>query len=538
MTLAPTAMRYDEDTGDVVLDILKKVFNHQKFRGEQRKVIDTLMNNKDTVAIMPTGTGKSICYWIPGIVAAGVTVVITPLMALLNDQVEKLKKIGISVCYINSSMVQEARDAVLHELTKESPCYKFFYLTPESALSSSVTLCFEQMAVNKTLSRFVIDEAHCIDTWGQSFRPSYASLFQLKKFNVPIAAFTGTATATTQQRIIEKLLLVEPIIIQSTCNRPNLFYRVLAKSGPHAKEELVDYVRDNFPDCCGIVYCATTRDTIELAYIFKTKGLPAAYYHGQLDYFEKYENARKWLLGNVQIICATSAFGMGIDKENVRYVIHFTIPETIEEYYQEAGRAGRDGLNSECIVMFRFEDRSKRIQQITSTKSQEHKEYLLRSLDSVVSYCMSSTCRRKFILEYFDDSSTVNCERHCDNCLKPPATPKDYTPEAINVCLCVEEMCQIHAKISARQLALTFKGSKSKKDVESKGFHNIPHYGIGQKVFKNDGDALKFIQHLIISGILAENMRTLNDKFTSPFITQGQKAISLRNREKRIFLRL
>ncbi|XP_028417784.1 ATP-dependent DNA helicase Q-like 4B [Dendronephthya gigantea] len=412
----------------------------------QKEVIDQILSDKDILTIMPTGGGKSICYWIPGLARIGVTVVITPLVALLNDQVAKLKKYGVSVCYVNSSMLTEERENIFHELTKEIPQFKFFYLTPETALTPSVRACFEAMVLNKTLCRFIVDEAHCIDTWGQGFRPSYGQLCELKQFNVPVVAFTGTATTHTKEKIIEKLGLAEPAVIQSTCNRPNLNYTVRPKSGPHSKEELVTYIQQNFPNMCGIVYCFSTKDTVELAYIFKSKGLSAVYYHGQLDYFEKTENAKDWLSGKALIMCATSTFGMGIDKANVRFVVHLSIPKSLEEYYQEAGRAGRDGKKSHCILMFRFEDRNKCIQLISCSKSKQH--------------------------------------------------------------------------------------------VESKGYHNIAHYGAGKNAFKNDSDVIKFVQHLIIEEILAENIQGSAGRFIAPFITIGTKAESLKNKEIKFFLRM
>ena len=261
-------------------------------------------------------------------------------------------------------------------------------------------------------------------------------------------------------------------------------YKVIPKNEQHSKEDVVNYVRENFGNSCGIVYCFSTKDTVEMAYILKSKGISAVYYHGQLDYFEKSDNARAWLSGKAQVMCATSAFGMGIDKPDVRFVVHLSIPRTPEDYYQEAGRAGRDGNISHCVLMYRFEDRNKLVQLISKSEVEEHRKYQTHSLDVVVSYCMSTLCRRKLIMEYFDDKSELNCEASCDNCLKTPPQPKEYTTEAINLCLCVEEMLVINPKINVKQLALTFKGSKSKREVESKGFHNIPHYGIGRNVLK------------------------------------------------------
>jgi RecQ family ATP-dependent DNA helicase len=537
-TSAPYTEFEMETLEDPVLCVLQKVFNHQTFRDNQKDVIETLLQDKDVLAVIPTGGGKSLCYWIPGIISKGVTVVVTPLIALLNDQVSKLKNHNIPVCCITSSMSPKEREHVFHELSKVDTKYKFLYGTPEFVLSKQAKQCFEIMVKNNTLRRFIIDEAHCIDTWGNSFRPAYSNLSELKQFKKPLCAFTGTATHSTQEKIIEKLSLLAPVIFQASCNRANLFLKVMKKGEKHPKEEVVEYIIQHHSNQCGIVYCFSTKDTVELAYILKSKGLHAVYYHGQLDFFGKSENAKAWLKGKALIMCATSAFGMGIDKPDVRFVFHITLPRSIEDYFQEAGRAGRDGHPSSCIIGFRFGDRNQLMNTISAEKSKEEIEYLRNFINGVVLYCMSTACRRGLIMVHFGDKSNVVCGGTCDNCSNPTPPLKEYTSEALMVCKCLEELILVQPLVSIRQLALTFKGSKSKRDVESKGFHNIEHYGAGRTSFKNDADATTFIHHLLVRNILLESDRVVNSRRTTPFITVGPKLAELKNGYEQIWINL
>ena len=504
----------------------------------QSEAIETIVANKDSLVLLPTGSGKTVCYAIPALLMPGITVVITPLLSLLSDQVNKLRERGINACYIRSSISNEEKESVLHEMTLKDTCYKLFYLTPEAATSERLMNHFGEMNRVGSLGRFVIDEAHCIDTWGSSFRPSYAELGCLRAFKRPFHAFTGTATKRTQKVILERLHMEDPDIIKMPSERVNLFFKVIPKNDQKSKDDIVNLILCDYSNQCGIVYCSTRRDTKDLAFLLKTNGISAVHYDGALDDIEKEQNSSAWLRGRAKVMCATKAFGMGIDKKNVRYVIHHSIPESMEDYFQEAGRAGRDGLPSNCILLYRFEDRLKILNCITRIEDPNQKSLQSKLLDDIVKYCMLSNCRRVFMLSYFGENpdSIKPCGNGCDNCHGPKkSVPKDCTDISIHAFDCITSMNTSVKKVSLKQAAFTLKGSKS-KDILRNNFHHIPQYGLGKVALKSERQAIRFFQLLVVEGYLKENLRDHTENTTKPFLTITDKAFDVKNRLQRVVL--
>ncbi|GAA4927701.1 DNA helicase RecQ [Mucilaginibacter defluvii] len=393
------------------LQALQKYFGYNAFRHQQEAIIGQILSGHDVMALMPTGGGKSLCYQLPAVLMPGLTVVVSPLIALMKDQVDSLNVNGIPAAFFNSSQTPDEQRDIITRL--KSNQIKLLYLAPERLFGTENKLI--DFLKSLPVSLFAIDEAHCISHWGHDFRPEYLMLAHIKDhFNkIPVIALTATADKQTQKDILEKLALHEPTVYVSSFNRANITYRVLPKN--KSFNQLLNFLADRRNDS-GIIYCLSRKSTEALAADLKAEGYSAEAYHAGLDHTTKARNQEAFLRDEVKIMVATIAFGMGINKSNVRYVVHMDMPKNIEGYYQETGRAGRDGLPSDAMLYYSPGDTIKLKGFVTLENNEEQSRVLLEKLNDMATYCELHTCRRKYLLNYFDEDTADNCGS-CDICL-------------------------------------------------------------------------------------------------------------------------
>ncbi len=417
-----------------MLDILKKYFGYEEFRPLQKEIIEWVLESKDCLVLMPTGGGKSLCFQLPALMVEGMVIVISPLISLMKDQVDALRANGINADLINSTLSPNEIVRVMEKAKKGE--LKILYIAPERLTVPG----FEEFMHTLKISLNAVDEAHCISEWGHDFRPDYRNLKMLrKKFpKIPIIALTATATEKVREDIVKQLSLENPKIFISSFNRPNLSYEVLPKKDSF--KSILD-ILNNYRDKSVIIYCFSRNDTETLVDKLNYHGLKAAAYHAGLDSKTRKDNQEKFIRDEINIMVATIAFGMGIDKPDVRLVIHHSLPKSVEGYYQETGRAGRDGLPARCVLFFSYADKFKHeyfIRDIANVKEQEKAQ---ENLDQVLQYGNLYGCRRKFLLHYFnEDYKETNCG-NCDRCVtRTPhkadfkvISPKIYYPTENNI---------------------------------------------------------------------------------------------------------
>lgn len=467
------------------LRLLKEKFGYDSFRLHQEAIIQSVLQQRDTFALMPTGGGKSLCYQIPALLFDGITVVISPLIALMKDQVDALRVNGIAAAFLNSTQSYQEQNEIINKIKANE--IKLLYLAPESN--------FIRQLSSYQISLIAIDEAHCISHWGHDFRPEYLSLAHLKRSfpAVPVIALTATADKLTRKDILEKLELNNPAVFVSSFNRANIRYTVEEKR--NSTEKLFEFLEHRKEEA-GIVYCLSRASTERLAEELVAVGFQALPYHAGLDKEVRAKHQDLFLRDEVEIMVATVAFGMGIDKSNVRYVVHMDLPKNIESYYQETGRAGRDGLDSEALLFYTYADVIKMKRFVEVEDNSEQTEIYLKKLNQMAEYGALTTCRRKYLLNYFDEDAQHYCG-NCDVCLTR-TEQVDGTIQAQKVLSAVKGLQE---RFGAGYVIDFLRGSQSAKMQQE--HKQLKTYGIGAEISKEAwGD---IIRDLLAQGYLQKS---------------------------------
>lgn len=496
---------------------LKKYYGFDTLRRGQFEIINSILNKRNTFCLMPTGAGKSICYQIPAILFQGITIVISPLISLMKDQVDNLLENGIRAVYINSTQSMDTIKSILMNAAMGE--YKIIYISPER-LESKI---FRDMIKNLHISQIAIDEAHCVSQWGHDFRKSYLQIhtfYKLLRDKPVISAFTATATEEVRLDSIKLLGLTSPYIYKGDINRENLNITVLKEVDK--LEELKDIIRDNEGNS-GIVYCLSRKEVDSLYCYLKDLGYNVAKYHGGLKDEEKEQFQEEFLYENIDIIIATNAFGMGIDKSNIRFIVHFTMPQNIESYYQEIGRGGRDGERCNCYLFYSESDISRVEYIINKSSSLIRREVQLRKLQSMIDYCNLKECYRKYLLNYFGNDRKLNYCNNCSNCLKDDEL-KDFTRESQMI---LSTVFRTREKFGISVLVDILKGFKGPKIIQN-NLEKITTYGI-MKEYSNT-----FIKDLIKS-LLNEGYVDLKEGTYSMLKLNARSMRILKGKETVVF---
>ena len=477
-------------------EALKAVFGYDSFRQGQESVINAVLDGRDILAVMPTGAGKSLCYQVPAMLLSGITLVISPLISLMQDQVKALNEAGVDAAFINSSLSEKEMHDTFKNASKGQ--YKIIYVAPERLMSEG----FVRLAKGVEISMITVDEAHCISQWGQDFRPSYMDIAEfvnvLDKRPI-ISAFTATATQNVREDIICSLGLTNPYFLVTGFDRENLFFQV---DKPQSKDRFIlDYL-DRHKGESGIIYCATRKNVDSLYTLLKKRNISVAKYHAGISIEERKQMQDDFVFDYTSIVIATNAFGMGIDKSNVRFVIHYNMPSSMENYYQEAGRAGRDGLNSECILLFSHQDiiinrfllEHKDFSDIDPTDAMTIRERDIKRLQIMEGYCYTTECLRNYILKYFGEDPKKPCD-DCGNCLRQFET-LDMTDEAKKIINCIYESRGRYGKNIIMDTVL---GAKTAR-LEEIGASKYKSYGVLES--SNKTLLRRLIEELLLEGYI------------------------------------
>jgi ATP-dependent DNA helicase RecQ len=504
-----------EPAYDPLLTTLKQRFGHEDFRPMQRQIIEDAMQGRDILAILPTGAGKSLCYQLPAVLREGATLVVSPLIALMADQLKALEANGIRGTVLNSSV--PADEIARREAAARRGEYNLIYLAPERLMGYSG----QRLLQNVPLNMIAIDEAHCISEWGHDFRPEYRQVGLIReRFNdLPFMALTATATPRVAQDIATQLHLHQPAVHRGGFERPNLFYQVRPKQ--RVTEQIMAYLEAN-PLAEGIIYCHSRRQADELSSTLASRGVEALPYHAGLNHATRERNQHAFIYGKTRVMVATIAFGMGVDKPDVRFVIHADLPRHIEGYYQETGRAGRDGEKADCILFFSHGDCAKIQRFIDEKPDAAEREHAQWQLQQMVQFAYATSCRTIPLMAHFGQEHPGHCQ-HCDNCLEPPAT-LDITNDARKMLSAVARLGQ---RYGVSYVVDILRGQRSERS-QSQGHESLSVFGIGAD--QTAAHWRRVSQTLLLNGQLAQT----NDEYPIIHLIEASKPVLRGQQEVRM----
>lgn len=496
---------------------LKKYFGYNEFRPHQREIVSNCLAGKDVLAVLPTGAGKSICYQLPAMMLPGTTIVVSPLISLMQDQVVSLTKNGLAAAFINSSLPHQEMLQIMQNLSH----YKMIYVAPERLFKEEFIKALQKIPI----SLFAIDEAHCISQWGHAFRPEYRQMGVLKTLfpTTPVMALTATATQDVKNDIIAQLAMKDPYVVRASFDRPNLTFRIYPRMKGH--EQILEFVKKH-PNKSGILYGATRKVVEETHLMLQEQGFKPGKYHAGLTDAERTQAQHDFVHGDCQLMVATVAFGMGIHKPDIRYILHLDMPRTIEQYYQEIGRAGRDGIASECLMLYSAKELKVYELFLQDLPDPTTRSMMEKKTDQMVDLCHRSSCRRKAMLGYFGESYPhTNCDG-CDQCLDDTELT-DCTLIAQKILSCVY---RLQERFGARQVIDVLRGAKTKAVVE-KGHEQLSTFNLMPEC--SEEELRHYIQALTEKGYLERtsgDYPVLKWTETSRDVTRGQKTVMLRKK--------